>query len=120
MSDVAYTDEFEAWWDSLDEADQDAVQFSVSLLRQFGVTLGHPHSSAIKGSKHPLRELRCQSSGRPLRVFYAYNPVRDAVMIVGGDKTGDDRFYKRAVRTAEDLWDQYLAEKAWEREPDDD
>lgn len=42
MAEVAYTDEFEAWWDSLDEADQDAVQFSVSLLRQFGVTLGHP------------------------------------------------------------------------------
>jgi hypothetical protein len=59
VADVAYTDEFGAWYEALDEADQDAVQFSVNLLRQFGVTLGHPHSSAIKGSRHALRELRC-------------------------------------------------------------
>jgi hypothetical protein len=53
-------------------------------------------------------------------VLYAYNPVRDAVMIIGGDKTGDNRFYERTVRSAEVLWDQYLAEKSWEQEPDDD
>jgi hypothetical protein len=116
MSEVAYTDDFGEWFDSLAEAEQDDVAFSVGLVREYGVTLGHPHSSAIKGAKHALRELRCQSSGRPLRIFYAYNPVRDAVMILGGDKTGDDRFYERNVAKAEKIWEQYLNEKAWEDE----
>jgi hypothetical protein len=41
-------------------------------------------------------------------------------MIIGGDKTGDGRFYERHVKRAEELWDQYLAEEAWEQEPADD
>jgi hypothetical protein len=84
------------------------------------VTLGFPYSSDIKGSKHPLRELRCKSAGKPLRVFYAYNPVRDAVMILGGDKSGDKRFYEREVKKAEDIWTQYIAEKDWETKSDDE
>jgi hypothetical protein len=115
MAEVAYTDEFGEWFDALDEGQQDDVSFSVGLLREMGVALPFPHSSALKGSKHPLRELRCQSSGRPLRVIYAFNPVRDAVLILGGDKTGDDRFYERMVRKAEGLWEEYLADKPWKK-----
>jgi hypothetical protein len=53
---------------------------AVSKLEQAGVALGHPASSAIKGASFALRELRIKSSGHALRVFYAFDPRRDAVL----------------------------------------
>jgi hypothetical protein len=66
----------------------------------------------IKGSAFALRELRIQSQGRPLRVFYAFDPARQAVVLIGGDKTGDGRFYERMVPVAERIWKEYLDETA--------
>jgi hypothetical protein len=57
-----------------------------------------------------MRELRVQSGGRPLRVFYAFDPRRAAILLIGGDKTGDDRFYERMVPIADKLYDAYIAE----------
>ena len=56
------------------------------------------------------RELRVQSGGRPLRIFYAFDPRRTAILLIGGDKTGDNRFYTRFVRRADELYDEHLAE----------
>jgi hypothetical protein len=57
-----------------------------------------------------MRELRVQSGGRPLRVFYAFDPRRSAILLIGGDKTGDDRFYERMIPIADQLYDVYIAE----------
>ena len=57
-----------------------------------------------------MRELRVQSGGRPIRVFYAFDPRRNAILLIGGDKTGDDRFYEAYVPKADRLYDVYLAE----------
>ena len=57
-----------------------------------------------------MRELRIQSAGRPLRVFYAFDPRRTAILLIGGDKTGDDRFYERHAPIADRLYDEYLDE----------
>ncbi len=57
-----------------------------------------------------MRELRVQSGGRPLRVFYAFDPRRSAILLIGGDKTGNDRFYERMVPIADQLYDVYIAE----------
>jgi hypothetical protein len=57
-----------------------------------------------------MRELRVQSGGRPLRVFYAFDPRRSAILLIGGDKTGDDRFYERMIPIADQLYDEYIAE----------
>lgn len=66
-----------------------------------GPRLPFPYSSWIEGSRHShMRELRVQSSGRPLRVFYAFDPRRVAILLTGGDKTGDDRFYERMIPLA--------------------
>ena len=116
MDQVACTDEFADWYETLDEADQERVAVSVNLLGRMGVALPFPYSSAIKGSEYPLRELRCQSGGAPLRIIYAFNPVRQSVLIIGGDKTGDPRFYEWIVPAAEKLWKQYTAEKGWKTE----
>lgn len=108
MAEVVGTDEFQAWYEDLDRSDKIAVTRIVDLLEVRGTALGFPHCSAIKGSKHSLRELRVQSGGRPLRVFYAFDPARQAVVLIGGDKTGDDRFYERMVPLAERIFDVYL------------
>jgi len=55
-----------------------------------------------------MRELRVQSGGRPIRVFYAFDPRRMAILLIGGDKTGDDRFYETFVPIADRLYDEHL------------
>lgn len=57
-----------------------------------------------------MRELRIQSKGKPIRIFYAFDPKRDAILLIGGDKTGDKRFYKRMIPIADRLYDTYLEE----------
>lgn len=106
---VEYTDEFEAWWDALTEAEQIDVAATVGLLEAQGPTLGYPHSSAVHGSRHGhMRELRIQHQGRPYRVLYAFDPRRVALLLLGGDKTGDDRWYARFVPVADRLYDDHL------------
>jgi len=112
MVEVVATDEFTEWYRDLDAEEQSAVEYLVGLLEQRGVQLGHPYSSAVKGTRHALRELRSRSTTNPLRVFYAFDPVRDAVLIIGGNKKGDDRFYERMLPLAERIWEQYLREQA--------
>ena len=55
-----------------------------------------------------MRELRIQSSGRPIRIFYAFDPRRTAILLIGGRKTEQDRFYREYVRRADVIYDQYL------------
>jgi hypothetical protein len=107
---VEYTDEFGAWWDRLTEAEQESIDASVRLLEERGPHLPHPHSSAIGRSKHPhMRELRIQHRGRPYRVLYAFDPRRIAILLIGGDKTGSDRWYEEYVPRADRLYDEHLA-----------
>lgn len=107
--DVEFTDEFGAWWDTLAESAQDAVDRVVGLLEARGPQLGHPHSSGVVTSRHPhLRELRVQHQGRPLRVLYAFDPRRAAILLIGGDKTGRDRWYEAYVPVADRLYDEHL------------
>ena len=78
---VEFTGEFQQWWDSLTEDQQDDVAVSVCLLGEFGPALGFPASSKITTSRYPqMRELRTQSGGRPLRTLYAFNPLRTAIL----------------------------------------
>ncbi|WP_234193273.1 type II toxin-antitoxin system RelE/ParE family toxin [Pseudacidovorax sp. NFM-22] len=107
--DVEYTDELGIWWATLDEAEQESIDASVRLLEARGPNLGFPHSSGIQGSRHPhMRELRIQHEGRPYRILYAFDPRRCAILLLGGDKTGDDRWYAVQVPLADRLYDIHL------------
>jgi hypothetical protein len=57
-----------------------------------------------------MRELRIQTGGKPIRIFYAFNPVRTAILLIGGNKTGDKRFYKKMIPIADRLYDEHIAE----------
>jgi len=107
--DIEYTDEFGEWWDSLTKGEQESVRASVNLLGDYGPNLPFPHSSAVNGSRHNhMRELRIQHSGRPFRVLHAFDPRRCAILLIGGDKTGDDRWYEKYVPIADKLYDEHL------------
>jgi hypothetical protein len=56
-----------------------------------------------------MRELRIQCKGRPFRVLYAFDPRRIAILLIGGDKTGNDRWYEEFVPIADRLYDEHLA-----------
>ncbi len=76
-----------------------------------GPQLGHPHTSSIETSRHShMRELRVQHAGRPYRVLYAFDPRRSAILLIGGDKTGDGRWYEVHVPIADRLYDEHLDE----------
>lgn len=111
MWEVEFTDEFGRWWDGLDADEQESLNADVELLISRGPALGRPHADTLKGSRHPnLKELRTQHRGRPLRTFFAFDPRRSAILLIGGDKTGDGRFYDRMIPPADALYDRHLQE----------
>ena len=106
---IEFTEEFGAWWEVLTPDQQDDIAYTVGLLAELGPALGHPHSSKVNGSRHShMRELRTQSAGKPLRTLYAFDPLRTAVLLLGGDKTGDSRWYEKFVPVADRLYDHQL------------
>ena len=108
---VEYTDEFGRRWYGLPVDQQDAVVARVDLLMEHGPNLPYPYSSEVRGSRHGrMRELRVQSGGRPIRVFYAFDPRRTSILLIDGDKTSHERFYEACVPIADDLCDEHLEE----------
>ncbi|RKZ99153.1 MAG: type II toxin-antitoxin system RelE/ParE family toxin [Gammaproteobacteria bacterium] len=106
---VEYTDEFEFWWDALNESEQVDVSAVVQLLEAKGPQLPFPHSSGINGSAHShMRELRIQHKGQPYRVLYAFDPIRHALLLLGGNKTGHDDWYEKNIPIADKLYDEHL------------
>ena len=107
---VEYSNEFGAWWSELKWSEQADVAAVCDLLADLGPRLPYPYSSAVEASRRNWTgEPRVQSSGRPIRVFNALDPRRSAIPLIGGDNTGDDRFYARYVPLGAGLYDEYLA-----------
>ena len=108
---VEGTDEFAGWFEALTDDEQVSVGRVVELLAEHGPSLPFPYSSGIAMSWHRhMRELRIQHEGRPYRVLYAFDPRRAGILLVGGDKTGKDRWYDEHVPIADKLHDEYLRE----------
>jgi len=112
---VEYTDEFGHWWTVLNNSEQDSVAVVVTLLEQKGPFLSYPYSSSIERSRHNhMRELRVQHKGSPYRVLYAFDPRRSAILLLGGNKTGKNRWYDENIPVADKLYDDHL--KSLEKE----
>lgn len=108
---VFATDEMLEWYRNLTVSESNAVDRVVRLLAEMGVALEHPYSSSIKSSRYAFRELRATAGHSELRVIYAFDPRRDAALIIGGNKAGSARFYDRIIPLAERIWEEYLAEQ---------
>ena len=108
---VIVTAEFKEWFLSLTVDQQDAIGEAVDLLEEYGVNLRGIYTSDIIGSKIALRELRKQYMGRPYRILYVFDPLRQAVLLIGGDKTAKGKsWYALAIRRAEQAYANYLQE----------
>ena len=108
--DVEFTDEFREWFEiDLSSPEQESVARVVDMLEEAGPRLRFPYCSGIVGSKFSvMRELRIQHEGRPYRVLYAFDPRRSALLPLGGDKTGDDRWYEKMIPKADLLYEGHL------------
>jgi hypothetical protein len=106
---VEYTDEFEQWWNTLTGEEQESIDPGVLLLIERGPALGRPWVDTIKASQHlNMKELR--SRGGHIRVLFAFDPRRTAILLIGGDKRHQWRaWYERMVPVADRLYDEYLA-----------
>jgi len=114
---VEYTDEFVDWWKSLSEEEQVEISAKVELLEEHGPTLPRPHADVITTSRHAnMKELRAKVGGRNLRVLYAFDPRRAALLLIGGNKTGAANWYEKFVPIADDLFDQHLRQLKKHRE----
>ncbi len=100
---------FGEWWQGLSETEQEDVAAVVILLEKKGPHLGFPHTSGVKGSRfRRMRELRIQHKGEPYRVLYAFDPRRVALLLMGGNKGGDERWYEKAVPLADRIFQEHL------------
>jgi len=108
---VEYTEEFEQWYLTQDEAAQTSIDAVVRLLEEQGPELPFPYTSKIKISRHGnMLELRRQHKGQPYRILYCFDPRRIAVLLLGGNKKGNDRWYEENVPKADKLYDELLKE----------
>lgn len=108
---VLFHDAFDAEFSSLKEDLQDELLAHARLLAEFGPNLGRPIVDTLKGSRHTnMKELRFSCNGQVWRVAFAFDPQRQAILLVGGDKGGVDqrRFYKRLIIVADDRYDEHL------------
>jgi hypothetical protein len=109
---VLFHDDFDAEFQALQEGLQDELLAHANLLAEFGPNLGRPTVDTLKGSEHPnMKELRFAWSGQVWRVAFAFDPKRQAILLVGGDKGGADqrRFYKRLLMLADFRYKDHLA-----------
>lgn len=105
---VEATDQFVDWFDSLSSDDQDTVGIAVEVLEEEGPSLGRPFVDTVKSSRHRnMKELRPQASS--IRVLFAFDPRRTAILLLGGDKQGQwQTFYREAIPQADALYDEHL------------
>jgi hypothetical protein len=111
MWEVEYTDEFEEWWDDLDQEEQERITAAVELLMDRGPNLGRPTAAEVAGSSiHNLKELRPR--GTSIRILFVFDPRRTAILLLGGDKAeaGWKAWYPDAMKEAERLYAQHLEE----------
>jgi hypothetical protein len=106
---VEYTDEFGSWWSGLDDDAQDAIVAAVDVLEDRGPGLGRPLVDTVHGSRHPnMKELRPPAGN--IRILFAFDPRRAAILLIGGDKTNQWRaWYEQMIPVADRLYDDHLA-----------
>jgi hypothetical protein len=116
---IKQTAEFQEWFDESDEALQEDTVEHVELLKQFGPSLKRPYAGTLNGSQLiNLKELRFNSGDKVVRVFFIFDPDRNAVLLIGGNKagSGDKTFYDTMIDQSEKIYGRYLDQRKKEIE----
>ena len=107
---VITTDVFNEWLEQQDESTQEKVLAALVVLQQQGPSLGRPLVDSVYDSKFTnMKELRVQHRGRPLRAFFAFDPLRQAIVLCMGDKSGKKRFYIEMIAIADEEYAHHLS-----------
>lgn len=115
---LIYLDFYENWLNQQEEELQDEAYAQLEVLKQIGPTLGRPRVDTLRASKLPnLKELRFFFKGAPIRILFAFDPKKQGLIMLGGDKTGDKRWYKTNIPIAEKLYAEHLEKQ---RKEDDE
>ena len=121
MWEIELLPEFAEWWRELPADARDAIGHDLDLLASRGPLLGRPYADTMHGSRFPnMKELRTMHLGRQYRSFFAFDPRRRAIVLIGGDKTGDTRFYDRMIVRADALFAEHLYRLAQSRDGSND
>ena len=112
MWEINGTDEFAEWFDEFSETQQDEIIAVVERLAEQGPSLSRPDTDRITASKyHNMKELRPRGVAKHFRVLYLFDPRRQAILLTGGDKTGQwEEWYSTAIPKAERLYEKYLGD----------
>ena len=108
---VAFHPAFEPEFDKLAEAVQDELLAKALLLEEFGPELGRPHVDTLNGSRYRnMKELRFDAADGVWRVAFAFDPQRQAILLVAGDKSGSSQkqFYKALLKKADERFAVHL------------
>ncbi len=107
---VITTDVFNEWLEQQDESTQEKVLAALIVLQQQGPGLGRPLVDNVYNSKFTnMKELRVQHRGKPLRAFFAFDPLRQAIVLCIADKGGKKRFYKEMLDIADEQYKLHLS-----------
>jgi hypothetical protein len=109
---IEVTDEYRMWYFGLTRTQKQDLDARIEMLEQDGPHLRRPYVGEIVSSRYPnMKELRCSSEGAALRVLFAFDPRRTAILLLGGDKTGAwEEWYAVSIPLAENIYEQYLKE----------
>lgn len=116
MWNVSTTDTFDEWFADLGSVEQSEIIAVVELLKLRGPRLSRPHADTLKGSKHAnMKELRAETKNQVMRVAFAFDPKRAAILLVAGNKQGisQKQFYKKLIAKADVLYDAHLESLRW-------
>ncbi len=116
---LSYSKEFITWFNEQDKPLQRIVLMHLGLLEEYGPQLSRPYADTLKGSKlKNLKELRMQYKSNPYRIFYVFDPKRQAIVLVAGNKASDKKWYDKMILKAENLYALHI--KALKMEEKDD
>ena len=116
MWEISY-EYIEDWLDMQDKETVALIFAALEVLREKGPSLGRPLVDSISGSRlQNMKELRPASSGSSeVRILFAFDPLRQAVMLLAGDKSkGNNKkkkwsgWYRRAIPKAEQIYHEHL------------
>ena len=108
---ILFHDAFSGEFDQLPETVQNGLLAHAGLLEQFGPSLGRPRVDTLKGSRHAnMKEIRFDADNGVWRFAFAFDPRREAIILVGGDKSGggEKRFYRQLIQKADDRFDEHI------------
>jgi hypothetical protein len=112
MWEIQRTDEIAEWIKSLDDDAREAILKNLIILKEIGPSLGRPYVDTVKQSRHKnMKELRVQNKMRVFRIFFIFDLDRKAILLIGGDKRGEKRFYEKMIPLADNLFDEYITSR---------